>query len=339
MSNLPDSLPEEWHLVDESDALRGVKMTFEKAQEKLPEWFGSPYFHEAMRGSVRPDPTLLHAFKDAFGDEARLGMVDLVFCNFYKRWCVLQRADTNDGTGKQWKYAFVISTPPTGATADGLPPDLAALNADGRYDHMMGQVGAFKVPNVEDFVWLKQSYDLLERKERIGQMQARLQNQKITEAKKVFNDQRHDWWSHNLDKLKQASQRERGSWMSGLPFVPQTSLDELRKQSHEKAIAEGKLEVKDTEHGYQVHTHRTGDPITDKAIKDAAFRKDVAKVVNPAITPLEMDLLEKKWESPVEEARKTVDDYITHLSREAILSDEEIPQPRKERQLELVPVK
>lgn len=330
-------LPEDWHLVDESDALKGVKMTLEKAEERLPEWFKSPYFHEAMRGSESPDPTLLNAFKDAFGEEARSGALQLVFCNYYHRWCVLQKAGTTDGTGQQLKYAFIISTPASGASGDGLPPDLAALNSDGRYDHMVGQIGTFKVPTTEDFVWLKRSYDLLERKEKLGQMQARLQKQKITDAKKVFNDQRHAWWSYNLARLQQANSTRQGHYMSGLPFVPQTSLEQLDKDFKAAKIAAGKLEVEATQHGYNIERVRTGDPVTDRAIKDAAFRKDVDATRDAS--PLQLDLLAKKWEGPQPEAQKTVDDYIQYLSREAILADEEIPQTRKERQLELVPVR
>lgn len=219
----------EWSLDDMKVPVTGshldTPITIDNFEDRYSEVL-RPYFTEPLESAEKPTPELQGHFEEVWGEEARLGEARLVFCNWYKRWVVIQKTKTG-----QWAYALICSdgAKMTGRGDEKLPADLEALNYDGRYDGLRGNIGDFKVPTREDLCNMKKAADLWEQQGKLGQAQWDRQEAKKKALRDKIADWEYDWWGHRFEMWRRDHARAVGG-MQGLAFVPGTSLEQLSKE-------------------------------------------------------------------------------------------------------------
>jgi hypothetical protein len=219
----------QWSLDDMKVPIEGSQLdtpiTIDTFEDRYSEVL-RPYFTEPLESAEKPTPELQCHFEEVWGEEARLGQVRLVFCNWYHRWVVIQKTKTGE-----WAYALICSdgSKMTGRGDEKLPADLEALNYDGRFDGLRGNIGDFKIPTREDLFNMKKAADLWEQQGKLGQAQWDREEAKKKAMRDKIADWEYDAHGHTFEAWRREYHRSRGG-MQGLAFVPGTSLEQLAKE-------------------------------------------------------------------------------------------------------------
>lgn len=291
-------------------AAKDARMTIDNWEDRFQEVI-NPYFTEALEGAETPPPEVQVRFEEVFGEEAKAGLVRFVFDNWFHRWVVIQKCDNG-----LWKRALVFSDSDycTGHGDEKLPADLEALNEDGRYDALRGQIGSYRMPTVEDIATLKAAADRFQQQDQWSKVQVDRKAKEMAELNAKVSDWEHDWWGHRFELWRRDYHQAVGG-MQGLAFVPGTSLEQLSKE------LEPILYDIEQRNGYKVK-RRKRDPETAKALAREAFeRAIVRKIANSEeyanLSDLDKDLLDRRFEELKDRLDHILDAQAKDAAREA----------------------
>jgi hypothetical protein len=251
--NLKKAADGGFYIPDPREA-RKESLTPDQFEERFPElMYDTPIVHESRISSRRPPIHLENAFQNVFGDRSGLR---LIFDDYLRRWSIIQHCA--DG---QWREGMVFMRPPVPGK---LPADLSLANIDGRYDGMIGVMGEFIEPSAEDMAWYRETFDLLEKKGKVGREIKKHKDSLVDHTRKEFVDFEEDFMQYNRQKLYRdyghydlelaLSGVKVASGLTGLPFVPTTSADAIVNQiQQEKYIYEdrGGYKIKRKNPDYQ----------------------------------------------------------------------------------------
>lgn len=198
----------------------------EKLYREVTEW---KHFSLDQCPAVTAPPDTQAAFEDVFADLIRERGAVLKLHPLYRRWTVFLKEPTAD---QGFQYLASIMIVESNGKCGQIPADLER-DLDPRLHPVIRSlgVGGYKVPTRQDFEhlrwqWADRSRETSRQKAmRMMKEQIRLEDAETAE-KMAFID---DFVSHNAALLSRDINRKYGS-MQGLPFVPQTSLEEFDRQ-------------------------------------------------------------------------------------------------------------
>jgi hypothetical protein len=241
----------QWHskqAVTTMEVLEHLSPQDEKS--RLPIQIGRKYFHswkdterlfaevtswrhfhplDVCSGDTAP-PASQAAFEDVFADLIRERGAILKLHPLYKRWTIFVKEPT-EKEGMQYLAAIMVCEP---GVFGQIPLDLE-LNVDTRLHPIIRNlgIGDYKVPTRADFEHLR--YALADRRMHGGTAQKRAEHFALEEQKSLDEGHREmydfvdDFMEHNGALYARDVNRKYGS-MQGLPFVPQTSLEQFDKE-------------------------------------------------------------------------------------------------------------
>lgn len=217
-------------------------------KSRLPIQIGRKYFHswkdtEKLYAEVTswrhfdprdiapadtPPPATQAAFEEVFADLIRERGALLRLHPLYKRWTIFVKEPTDEGM--QYLAAIMVCEP---GEYGQVPLDLENSLDPRLYPVIRNLgIGAYKVPDKGDFEHLR--YALADRRMHGGTSRSRAKHfaleeqQSLDEGHASFYDFIDDFVEYNGDLMVRDINRKHGS-MQGLPFVPQTSLDEFER--------------------------------------------------------------------------------------------------------------
>ncbi len=207
-------------------------------REQAEEIFGDWIKWDRLGGARPPDPT-------------KEGWLKLRPHPWHGCWTMFQWAPEFRDTPMGWVPTFVFMESPI----DGqLPTHLLHDNSDGRFDNLKGKIGERKLPNKVDF---EQFYKVSNRSlfdTAWDQTMADMSDQEKAAADKenAMRDYELDLCQYYADERCREANRFYGG-MQGLPFVPQTSYDEILRNKENRdyvvefrprSVGEGYIKVK-----------------------------------------------------------------------------------------------
>jgi hypothetical protein len=236
--NLKKAADGGFYIPDEHEA-RAEGILPETFEEKFPELnYDTPIVHESRISSRRPPIHLENAFREAFGN---VPWARLIFDEYYRRWSIIQKCA--DG---QWREGMVFMKAPVQGK---LPADLDLANIDGRYDALWGKFGDYLEPSLEEMAWYRQTWDILENKGKMGKVQKTVQDERVRDSRREFEDYEVDFMEYYKDSMYQRygtydldlalSNIKIATGITGLKFVPTTSKEAVVQEvQNEKYIYE-----------------------------------------------------------------------------------------------------
>jgi len=233
------------------------ELTPQNERDRLPIQVGRRYFHsykdtERLYREVTewshfsldicpadtPPPDTQAAFEDVFADLIRERGATLRLHPLYKRWTVFMREPTPENT---FAYRAAMMIVEDDGKFGEVPLDLRE-SVDPRLHPIIAKVGmgSYKVPTRYDFEWLR--YNLADLQYLGGAREAakkgaRAEQKQNLEFRRVMGDIVDDFVSHNAAMLSRDINRKYGS-MQGLPFIPQTSLDQFDRENPTHELTE-----------------------------------------------------------------------------------------------------
>jgi hypothetical protein len=268
------------------EARRDMRMLPETLEERWPEIFCRDHFDpDALGCFARPLPDGVEsAFREAMPEEARRpDLFRVGWHPFWNRIVLFQKQRTRENDGYAWGVAFIFQGEPIFGK---LPDDMAALNADGRYDTFVGQFGEFYAPRSKwDWLELKEIADnhkKWKRGER-GKLAASKREAGREDAKRKINDIRHDFLSHYRHLFGAAANEAWGS-MSGLPI--------MGTDDRERDAAARERERFNVEHkqGYKVVDRTLRTPVGEPEVAPRVLVKKLPRAMAEAV---QADALER----------------------------------------------
>lgn len=258
--------PELFRTID-PDNLAQVTSLPPGMREEVEDIFGDWIRWERDGAVDPPDPT-------------QAGWLKLRIHPWHKRWTMFQWGPKNRyGEMGWWPTMVFMEEPITGV----IPIDLD----DPKFDNLKGKMGAFKVPTKADFedFYKISNRSLFETSWQNLQAVEDPIDKEAADKERVMREYEHDLTSYYSDIDCMRANRFFGG-MQGLPFVPQTSLDELERERENNHYV---VELRPLQSGgyYKVRTKRTWE-IPDGAIRrrvlgpDGRFETIVALI--PATT-------------------------------------------------------